>query len=106
MLSRSREGDVHQCWDPRASAQSTGKLHTKLLEPRFIVLSYEPCQMSAGSASRRDTPKLRDWGEQCISLDVTGSTRLVLDNTRHRHVCTHPAAHQEQVLHCLPRRLW
>lgn len=51
-------------------------------------------------------PELRDWWQRCNSSDVMVSTCLVLENKRHRGILRYTAAHQEQVLHCMPQRLW
>lgn len=51
-------------------------------------------------------PELRDWWQRCNSSDVMVSTCLVLENKRHRGILRYMAAHQEQVLHCMPQRLW
>lgn len=91
MLSRSME-DVHQCWDSCTSPQSTGKLHAELILPIFILLSYEHCHAHHLGQPKGHTPKLRDWWEQCISSDVTGSTGLILDNKRQTHIYTHSSS--------------
>lgn len=106
MLSKSKAGDVHQSWDSRASAQSTGKLHTELFHLRCIHLSSKHSNVHWLRQPKGWRPELRDWWERCNSSDVTVPTRLVLENRTHRGILRYTAAHQEQVLYRMPQRLW